>query len=258
MAMVLRSDADASAYSKKMLSSQQPGLILLGVFDTSEGKATNNFSLSGADETWEVVGTPTIGLTGTEFKARSNFLQTEVQEPAGDLTVMCVGRALHTRDEILAGGGAFQPLMVGSYAAVSGQYSGIAAGFSASTGNFSVARAIRRTDGSTVMLTANMGNTINYTTWHLFAMRFNTATRTVVMDAITHGVKTTNVESDTGAVAVRGTDPRIRIGSGYTSQSGPSAISQVRMWNRYLSDAALAEVAAEMRLYELEHNGRTV
>lgn len=256
MSIIIRTDSDASAFSRKTVSQVQNGLILDAILDTNLVKVLNNFSVTpeGGDS-MEAVGAPVISNIETQLTSLSSFIQTDISHPGNEYTVMGVSRSLRTVAEMNTGSN--QPMMLGNYAARSGVYTGMAMGYTASSGRMNWGQSILATDGTTAMVSpAAMSTGLDPKQANLWAFRCSIADRLISIRSHTHNYTLSNSIAAGGVVSDSG--EKIRIGSGYTSQSGPCAISRMRMWNRVLSDAEVNIAFAEMALYEKEHNGRTV
>lgn len=255
MSIIIKSDADASAYSRKTVTRVQQGLILDSIPNTSIQKVTNNFSLTPAGETWEAVGAPVVGAKGTVFKSQTNFVQTDISAPDNAFTLVMVARSTQTRAEIMLQG-AEQCMLFGNYDSLGG-VSGIAAGWTTATGNFNWSVPVRDAAGAVAMRSLPLAFTEDFSKMRLTVYRVDGAVRYQELRDVTAGEQTQRTEPE-GSTYILNTPNKLRIGSSYRAQMGSSEISRVRLWNRYLSDTEVDIVVAEMRNYELTHNGRIV
>ncbi len=253
MGIILRSNVDASAYASKAITSVSRGLLGMFFTDTSIDKAKNDFGIA-SNATANVVGTPVASLDNTQFLVGQNYIQTDIHEPQ-DMTFAIVLRSLYPAADAMADVNK-QPFAAGNYA-TSG-LSGIALGYShPANGRLAFGRVLEK-DGQPLMHNTTLASSIDSTQWQLVWGTFNLATGIWFVRAETANVNG-NPQGEPGWVPRNNPRP-ISIGyAGGASQNGPVQVSQLRLYGVALDrETEIAAIVAEMRRYELTHNGRVV
>lgn len=253
MGVTLRSDVDASAYAQKAVTAVSRGLLGMWFFDSSLAKIKNDFGIS-SNASASVVGNPSVMPGGTQFHVAANYLRTDVREP-DDLTFCIVLRALYSNAEMSVDPNK-RIFACGNYGA---SMAGLAIGYgSPTTGRISFGRVL--TDGSAPgMQSVPLGPNDDPMAWRLVTGTFSTTTGVLTVRDETAGVVGTR--GGPGFMPAKDAGRAISIGneSGSSAQKGPVQISQLRLYSTALNRVdEIPAIVAEMRRYELTHNGRAV
>ncbi|SHK54183.1 Concanavalin A-like lectin/glucanases superfamily protein [Halomonas caseinilytica] len=245
MGMILRANIDASNYAKKAASNVSNGLKLMGFFDTSIDKATRDFSTQ-SDANLSESGNVTVANDHCGLHVYDGYIQTDVAAP-DNLTLFTVMRFPN------AGATTTSPSQRG---ALFSNWEGT----SMTEGGMHFGYQLNDTINVGMVLDGNMlsifGNFADHTLWRLVVVTYDNTSKTLRLRSPTDGLDLNN----TGTGEPTDSGKPFRIGSHYAgiSQEGPSEVSQLRFYDRVLTEDEITEVIGEMRRYESVHNNRTV
>ncbi|WPE28598.1 hypothetical protein PshuTeo1_43550 [Pseudomonas hunanensis] len=206
-------------------------------FDTDAGRFKLNRAIGGTDAV--MVGTPVAYSTHGRFKGGVNYLQTNIEE-TDEQTILVVGKAV-----ALPASSADGAFYVGNYNGNSKTpgYTGSAFGTSIfHQSPTTLTAGAGRDNGSGVATSGQIGLTVTPTSWALRAMRTKSLVPTDIYN-LTTGAKA----SSSNALARVLAESNYRIGSATTLFSGEVDISAVAIYDKYLSDDEIAQVATAMR-----------
>ncbi|PWD85792.1 hypothetical protein [Ignatzschineria cameli] len=248
MGIVITSNVDASSYATKAFSSVQDGLQLMCFFDTSIQKVSNNFSLESEIELVKNGGI-VVNKDGAVFNPVDAFLETELMEP-DVFSVFVVGRLNNTTGDYEN-----LSLFLGNENQSAG---GISMGYQTISDPtaLSFGRRYRNDVRETLWNLEYKGKDGHKVTdWGLYCAVFGDGYAT--LKCVTSGFETERFVVD-GYKVVKNSES-IKIGaSGRVLQKGSSNISQVRFYDRALTQQEIDAVVDEMRKYEASHNDREV
>jgi hypothetical protein len=253
MGIIVRANVDASSYATKAVSAVTRGLMGMWYFDTSIAKATNDFSTESEALTTEL-GAVDVQADHCGFVATTNYFQTDIEEPDAYSFAMVVRPKNGTADAATAANK--RGIALGNYDVPASGLVGIALGFQGTNGPLSFGRSVLNASGPSKIDSVSFpSDAVN---WALFYGTFDPATYVSSVTNTTSG--TTAATSGTGITGLSKGPGKILIGSAYTasSQTGGMELSQLRLFNTVLTNVELTQIVAEMRRYELSHNGRTV
>lgn len=247
MGIILRSNIDASGKATKAATSVTSGLKLMGFFDSTIDKATRDFSTQSnalLTELGDVVVTP----DHSQFHVENGYLDTDIPEPT-DMTVFMVMKFDFTGSASAGDRGTCFSTFKGTSAGQGGYHMGYQI-------DGDIGFGVALDDAGSISMNAVRAPFSDHTVWRLVAATYDDATKTVRVQSPADSFD----ESSTGTGNIAHTAETFRVGSQPAdfSQLGPSNISQLRYYDRVLTDAEINEVFEEMRTYESGHNGRTV
>ncbi|NYT76564.1 hypothetical protein H0A71_06135 [Alcaligenaceae bacterium] len=232
----------AESFATKYAPPVRRGLLAWHFLNEGLEKAARNYAPGGPDA--QVIGSPTASSIKVAFKGDSDYIQTVIPEPLGELTMIMVGRSTDTMAD-----DDHRPMFAGTYtgsAALGGGTSFGAGLYTPDATKITFIRAKAEPGGASP--TSALGSiTVDPTDWNLIIGTAYADTGVNKLYGITNGA---TKSGDPSSKVAWPSSNAMRIGSGYGGRyKGLCDMAFFALYNVRLTDEEIGLISADIRRY---------